>query len=118
MPQPFADWVRTLADGGLLSCSQEPLDVGVSHRLAGNAPFATRDVLDDDPGDLTDALAVDGGRRVGELLDQLPLLLGLEDPFDGLEVNQRRPETKSRGPRNGPLLDGAPPRPRSRALRR
>jgi hypothetical protein len=42
-------------------------------QLAAEARF-----LDDHPGDLADALAIGGSRGIGELLDQLALLLGRE----------------------------------------
>src|SRR5207237_1253875 len=82
MPQPVINYVRDLPCGCLLACPQESLDVGVGHRLSGNAPFSTRHVLNDDPGNLTDALTVDRGRCIGELFDQLALLLGRENPLD------------------------------------
>jgi hypothetical protein len=55
--------------------------MGGGRGLSGNAPFTTTHVLVDDSGDLTNALAIDGRRRIRELFDQLPLLLRREDPL-------------------------------------
>jgi hypothetical protein len=49
--------------GCFLAGLQEFLDISGGRGLSGDAPFTTTHVLDDDPGDLTDALAIDRGRR-------------------------------------------------------
>src|SRR3954454_11719422 len=55
--------------------------------LPADRPVAALRLLDVHPGDSAHALALDVDHRIGELLDHLALLLGVEDAFDELDID-------------------------------
>lgn len=60
-----------------------------AERVASDAPVAAADLLDNAPGDWAHILALDAHHGVGELPDDLLLLLSVEDAFDDLYVDER-----------------------------
>src|SRR5450755_3159371 len=69
--------------------ARECLEVVGGKGLTADAPLAAGDLLDDAPGELAHALALDRDHRVRDPFDDLPLLLGGEDTLDDLDLDER-----------------------------
>src|SRR5437764_369925 len=67
----------------------ERFDVVSCDRLTAHAPVAAGDLVDHAAGELAHVLTLDLDHRVGETLDDLPLLLGGEDALDHFYLDQR-----------------------------
>src|SRR5215218_6785080 len=87
-PPPATGWsgcvVRTSADCGSLQVTHILRREG----LAADPPVAAVDLLDRDPRDGAHGLALDLDHGVGQLLDHLLLLVGVEDALDQLDVDE------------------------------
>src|SRR5262245_60341715 len=84
--------VTGLRDSACCSPSRLPLQgvhVGRGEAVAGDAPVTAVDLLDEDPGDRPEVLALDFDHRVRDLPDHLLLLLGSEDSLDQLDRDHR-----------------------------
>ena len=68
--------------------SLQRLDVGGRQRLSANSPGAAGDFLDADPGDAAQGFAFDLDHRVGHFFDHVLFLIGGENTFDNLNVDE------------------------------
>src|SRR5207249_4693571 len=77
-----------VAPSGSLSARQG-VHVGCGERVAADAPVAAFHFLDHAPGDAAHVLAFDRDHRVGQLADDLALLLLAEHVLDDANLNER-----------------------------
>src|SRR5882757_2340322 len=71
-----------------LSPGSKILDGFGSQRLAADAPFAARDFRNLDPGHSPHVFAFDRHHRVGQFLNDLALLLGIEHVLNEMNFYQ------------------------------
>src|SRR6476661_963151 len=87
LADPVVSVAVVIGSGG--RAGRERVDGLGGHGLAPDAPVPALDLFDDDPGHRAHVLTLDLDHRVGELLDDLLLLVVIEDAFDELDVDER-----------------------------
>src|ERR1700750_171078 len=87
LADPAVSVAVVIRSGG--RAGRERVDGLGGHRLTADAPVPALDLLDDDPGHGAHVLTLDLDHGVGELLDDLLLLMVVEDAFDELDVDER-----------------------------